>query len=68
MKITNPFQGTKSKSGDFLSTTKDDKKMHGWGISSVRSTVEKYNGTFQYDVKDKLFVVNIILYFRKDEK
>lgn len=68
IKVTNPFQGAKSKSGDFLSTTKDDKKMHGWGIPSVRSTVEKYNGTFQYNIEDNLFVVNIILYFRKEEK
>ena len=68
IKIENPFQGIRSKSENFLSTTKDDKKMHGWGLPSVRSTVEKYNGTFRYNVEENLFVVNIILYFRKEEK
>lgn len=68
IKVTNPYQGTRSKFGDSLATTKKDKNMHGWGFASVRSTVEKYNGTFEYDMEENLFIVNIILCFRKETK
>lgn len=68
IKVTNPYQGTRSKFGDSLVTTKEDKNMHGWGFASVRSTVEKYNGTFGYDIEENLFIVNIMLCFREDAK
>lgn len=44
-----------------LFTTKKDKKNHGFGLASVRKTVEKYSGHMQIDRKDGIFVVEIML-------
>ena len=44
-----------------LFTTKKDKKNHGFGLASVRRTVEKYSGHMQIDRKDGTFVVEIML-------
>lgn len=46
-----------------LRTSKKDKKRHGWGMKSVLSAVEKYQGTVEYDYKDKTFTVSAILFY-----
>lgn len=47
--------------GNFI-TTKSEKKMHGFGITSVRNSVNKYNGTLLYDFIDKQCSVIVNLY------
>lgn len=44
-----------------LETSKADKTFHGIGLKSVKKAVEKYNGTFTYEVKNEQFKVNILL-------
>ncbi|MBC5745984.1 GHKL domain-containing protein [Lachnospiraceae bacterium MD308] len=46
-------------------TTKDNKLLHGWGLSSVESSVEKYNGTVKYDNSDGLFTATVMLFYKK---
>lgn len=41
-------------------TTKEDKQNHGYGLKSVKYTVEKYNGTLTLSVKDNWFEVKIL--------
>lgn len=47
-------------------TTKNNKRLHGFGLKSVRKTIKKYNGdiAFEYVSKEKVFIVTIML----DEK
>jgi sensor histidine kinase YesM len=40
-------------------TTKEEKQKHGYGLSNVMETVERYNGEIKFRVKDGEFSVNI---------
>lgn len=42
-----------------LSTTKQDKALHGYGIASIKAIVSKYNGIVYFDNKDGVFTINI---------
>lgn len=42
-------------------TTKAESSYHGYGIKSIKKTVEKYNGIFSIDTKDHWFVVKILI-------
>ena len=42
-------------------TTKEDKDYHGYGLKSIRYTVEKYQGTMTVDGKNGWFVLALLL-------
>lgn len=46
-----------------LVTTKQDKQRHGWGMQSVKSAVEKYNGTVEYSYTDLMFTASVMLFY-----
>lgn len=46
---------------DRLQTTKADAQSHGLGMSNMRSCVEKYYGTMQYEAGSGRFVLTIML-------
>ncbi len=62
IKIVNTFVNEIKKSGDIIITSKKDKKNHGYGLASVKETVEKYNGTIEINPDDSIFTVKAILY------
>lgn len=41
-------------------TTKNDKKNHGYGLKSIRYSVEKYDGSMTVNQKDKWFELKIL--------
>lgn len=47
-----------------LQTSKKDKNLHGWGMRSVLSAVEKYQGTVQYEYHEKMFTVSVMLFYQ----
>lgn len=47
--------------GDVLRTTKSDKESHGFGMNNMRSCVEKYYGTMQYEMEEERFVLTIMM-------
>lgn len=51
------------QNGSFI-TSKHNKKQHGWGIRSVKSAVEKYQGTMEFDYSDSFFTVSIMLFYK----
>lgn len=51
------------QNGGFV-TSKKDKQQHGWGIRSVKSAVEKYQGTIGFDYSDSFFTVDIMLFYQ----
>ena len=62
IKIANPFSNEIKKSGDKVITTKTDKTNHGYGLKSVKETVEKYDGTIEINPEDNIFTVTVVLY------
>lgn len=46
-----------------LETSKNKKALHGIGLSSVRSSIEKYNGYMECETNNGNFKVMLTLYF-----
>ena len=44
-----------------LQTTKPDHEAHGLGMSNMRSCVEKYYGTMQYEARDGHFILTLMM-------
>jgi len=42
-------------------TSKEDKTLHGYGISNIRKTVEKYGGMMKISCAEKIFTMDIVL-------
>ena len=42
-------------------TTKADKTSHGFGLKSIRYTVDKYHGNVTFDVKKNWFELKILI-------
>lgn len=49
------------KNGKLISD-KPDKALHGYGLKSVQKIVKKYNGEFEYQIKEKEFWVEIVFF------
>lgn len=45
-----------------LLSSKKDALLHGIGMQSVKLTVEKYKGTFEYHFTEECFTVSIALF------
>ena len=44
------------------STSKEDKKNHGFGIYNLKNAVEKYQGEVSFDCEDQKFIAEIVLW------
>ena len=61
IKISNPYVGELNcRDGEYL-TTKKDSKDHGLGILSIKSIVERYDGSIYFTEEDGRFVVKTVL-------
>ena len=49
-------------------STKGDKKMHGYGMQSIRYVVNKYNGTMTVFVKNETFNLNVLFPLSEEEE
>ena len=54
--------------GSLPSTTKQDKRHHGFGLQSMRMIAEKYGGTISVSHKDKMFTLAVALPIPSPEK
>ena len=60
--VENSYDGTAVRiEGNELRTTKADEGVHGLGMSNMRSCVEKYYGTMQYEPGEDTFILTIML-------
>ncbi|MDE7203871.1 MAG: ATP-binding protein, partial [Lachnospiraceae bacterium] len=46
-----------------LKTTKKDTDLHGWGLKSVRTAAERYDGTLETEYRDHTFCAVVTLSF-----
>lgn len=61
IKIINMFTGKLRRNEEEFLTTKEDNGIHGIGLKSVKSTVEKYDGYLNCFIKDKEFQAVVLL-------
>ena len=61
VEISNPIEWSleKKKMGYF--TSKEQKEEHGYGLRSVKKTVEKYHGSVDIDVRNELITIYVFL-------
>ena len=59
--IENYFEDKLKFSNGQLETTKKDSNFHGYGIKSIRYTVNKYDGAVDIDSKDNWFNLRILI-------
>lgn len=50
------------------STTKKDKANHGFGLKSIRYSVEKYHGTMEIKAENHWVTINILIPLPPQEK
>lgn len=51
-----------------LQTSKTDKTLHGWGLQSVRTAAERYDGTIETEYSNHTFCAVVILSFEAVEE
>lgn len=50
-----------------IATTKKDKKYHGYGMKSIRYTVNKYGGAVTIDTKENWFDLKILIPIKEEQ-
>ena len=61
IRIKNRYEAGPYIDGILPETTKPDKRYHGYGLKSIRSTVEKYGGTISITGEDGWFGLDILI-------
>ena len=62
IRIENYCEEAVEKNPDgLISTTKQDRNRHGFGLKSIRHTAEKYGGTIRFEVRDNWFELEILI-------
>lgn len=64
IRIANTSVAEPLTSNGIFTTSKGDKQNHGWGIRSVESAVEKYQGTIEFDYGNSTFTVSVMLFYQ----
>jgi len=59
--VKNPYKHALIKSKELLLTDKQNKIHHGYGLKSIKSSVEKYGGSFKYTTLNQVFTSIVIL-------
>lgn len=61
--LSNSCDTPPKQSGNRLISTKQDNGMHGFGLKSVKKTISKYQGDYEwnYDEKERSFTVTVML-------
>ena len=59
--ISNYCEGEIAMKDGLPVTTKEDRKMHGYGVRSIRYAAAKYGGSITYEQGDEQFAVKILI-------
>jgi len=62
VKMENSFNGTITKEKGRIITSHMDKKNKGLGLESVKTVLEKYNGTIEFKYNDKEFHTALLMF------
>jgi len=58
--IKNPYKHSLIEVEGMLTTNKGNKKYHGFGLKSVKSSIDKYGGEFRYSYEANVFTTMIL--------
>ena len=63
LKVENSFDGklTQKPQAEFPITDKPDKENHGMGLRNIKNTVEKYQGTMDFKVRNRVFILSMMM-------
>lgn len=63
LKVENSFDGrlVKKWQDEFPATDKTDKNSHGIGLANIKSTAQKYQGTMDFMVDGKVFILSVMM-------
>ena len=63
LKVENSFDGrvVRKPQNEFPVTDKADRENHGIGLVNIKSTAEKYQGTMDFKVKDRVFILSVMM-------
>lgn len=68
LRFENYYEGAlKMKEGRLL-TTKREKEFHGYGIKSIKYTVNKYGGAVSIDTKENWFELKVLIPIKKEQE
>ncbi|MFA9559019.1 GHKL domain-containing protein [Evansella sp. AB-rgal1] len=65
IRFENYFEGDLKLEGDLPATTKEDTYYHGYGLKSIRYTVQKYDGVVNVEQKDNWFELKVLIPIKK---
>ncbi len=70
LKVKNSFDGRLvwGRQEGFPATDKADGENHGIGLVNIKSTAEKYQGTMDFKVKGRVFILSVMMKNEKGEK
>ncbi len=60
LNIRNPYQGKLKLENGIPLTTKNDDRYHGFGVRSIRSIVQKYDGSLSVSSENNLYELKIL--------
>lgn len=63
IKVENSYDGmiSRKRTSEFPVTDKKDKYSHGIGLINIQKTVEKYQGTMDWKVTEKVFTLSVMI-------
>ena len=63
LKMENSFDGkvVRKPQNEFPVTDKADRENHGIGLANIKSMAEKYQGTMDFKVKDRVFILSVMM-------
>ncbi len=62
IKCINSYDGSINIKNDKIETKKNNKELHGMGLKSIQSVVDKYDGVMNINYNDRKFEMEIALY------
>ena len=62
IKVNNSYNGIINEKEGVLSTTNKNKGDHGIGLKNIKSVLEKYNGTIDFEYDDDNFKTTLLMY------
>ena len=70
LKMENSFDGrlVRRRQEEFPMTDKADRENHGIGLANIKSTAEKYQGTMDFKVKGRVFILSVMMKNERREK
>lgn len=70
LKVENSFDGhlVRKRQEEFPVTDKADRENHGIGLANIKSTAEKYHGTMDFKVQDRVFILSVMMKNEKEER